>query len=199
MMHRLVDCTLVLLAMALFALPMLAIGLVVAASMGRPVLFRQNRAGLGGIRFELMKFRSMTDSRDSSGALLPDTERVTMLGRILRRSRLDELPELWNILRGDMAIVGPRPLLPDTVAALGEIGKLRSLVRPGLTGLAQVSGNSRLGLQEKVAIDLLYVRERSAMLDANIMLRTPFMMVTGEHIDRKLLEKAHASSGGRFG
>lgn len=198
-MHRSADRMLAAAGLLLFALPMLVIALCVAVSMGRPVLFRQARAGLGGGRFELLKFRSMTDRRDASGALLPDADRVTPLGRLLRRSRLDELPELWNILRGDMAFVGPRPLLPDSISDLGATGALRCSVRPGLTGLAQISGNSLLDMREKVAIDLLYVRERSAVLDVSIMLRTPLMMVAGERIDRSLLEKAHAGSGGGFG
>jgi lipopolysaccharide/colanic/teichoic acid biosynthesis glycosyltransferase len=174
------------------ALPMALIGLLVLLFLGRPVLFRQARAGLGGRPFDLVKFRTMHDACDASGQALPDHARTPAMGRLLRRSRLDELPELWNILRGDMALVGPRPLLPDTIAALGTAGLLRSSVRPGITGLAQVSGNTLLAIEEKLALDLHYVREWSVALDLWIMVQTPLMMIRGERIDSGLLEKAHA-------
>jgi lipopolysaccharide/colanic/teichoic acid biosynthesis glycosyltransferase len=178
---------------------MAVVALVVLISMGRPVLFRQHRAGLGNRPFELVKFRSMRDDRDASGALLPDAARTTRVGAMLRATRLDELPELWNILRGDMAFVGPRPLLPQTLAEFGADGLVRSSVRPGITGLAQVSGNTLLGIGDKLAIDLLYVRNRSLGLDLRIIFRTPLMMLRGERIDPVFLEKAHASDSRRCG
>lgn len=147
---------------------MLMLALIVLVSMGRPVLFRQIRSGRGGASFLMMKFRTMGDARDPSGMLLPDAVRTTAVGRFLRRSRLDELPELVNIVAGDMAIVGPRPLLPGTIAAMGAGGVVRGLVRPGLTGLAQVSGNTLLSMDEKLDFDCWYVRHRSFRLDCVI-------------------------------
>ena len=176
----------------LAAIPMALIAVAVFLFLGRPVLFRQQRAGLGARPFELVKFRSMKDARDSLGRPLPDDMRTSPFGRLLRRSRLDELPELWNILRGDMAFVGPRPLLPETIAALGAEGLRRCSVRPGLTGLAQVSGNTLLSIQEKLDMDLLYVRERDLAMDVRILFQTPLTMVKGEKVDAALLEKAHA-------
>jgi Sugar transferases involved in lipopolysaccharide synthesis len=159
---------------------LLAIGLTVRASLGGPVFFRQWRAGKGGVPFRIIKFRTMTNARDSSGRLLPDEKRTPAVGRLLRRSRLDELPELINIVRGEMAFVGPRPLLPDTVVEMGAAGMLRGSVAPGLTGLAQVSGNTLLSQDEKLAIDLRYVRERTAWLDAAIIVRTVGVVIGGE-------------------
>ena len=178
---------------------MIAVAVAVWAFLGRPVLFRQDRSGLGGRPFRLVKFRSMTDRRDGAGKLLPDEQRLPAFGALLRRSRLDELPELWNIVRGDMAIVGPRPLLPATIDALAAQGLARGAVRPGITGLAQVSGNTLLDMRDKLALDLFYVRCRTWRLDVAIMLRTPLMMMRGERVDTANLEKAYASSRDRCG
>jgi lipopolysaccharide/colanic/teichoic acid biosynthesis glycosyltransferase len=193
---RRVDVLLAAAAILLLALPMLAVAGATALTLGRPILFRQRRAGRGGASFELIKFRTMDERRDASGALLPDEQRTAGLGRWLRRTRLDELPELWNILRGDMSFIGPRPLLPETIASLGREGVLRCAIRPGLTGLAQVAGNSLLDTRQKLAIDLLYVRDRTVALDLHIILRTPVMMMAGERIDAILLERAYARGGG---
>ncbi|WP_345719704.1 sugar transferase [Qipengyuania xiapuensis] len=167
--------------MLLLLAPVAALlALVSLISMGGPVLFRQERSGLHGQPFTMVKFRSMNDARDAEGRLLPDGQRVTAWGRFLRRSRLDELPGLWSIVRGDMAFVGPRPLLPGTIASLGERGRQRGQVRPGLTGWAQVNGNTLLSLDEKVALDLDYVRNASLGLDCRIILRTIAVMIAGE-------------------
>ena len=159
---------------------LLMLALLVLVSMGRPILFRQMRSGKDGRTFKMLKFRSMRDLNDRQGNPLPDEQRVTAVGRFLRRSRLDELPELINILRGDMAFVGPRPLLPHTIAALGEAGRQRGFVRPGLTGLAQVSGNTLLTVEEKLRYDLWYVRNRSLALDAQILMHTVRVVFKGE-------------------
>ncbi|MCJ1960707.1 sugar transferase [Novosphingobium mangrovi (ex Hu et al. 2023)] len=156
------------------------LGLGVALSMGRPVLFRQERSGLHQARFTLLKLRSMRSAFDAAGAPLPDEARVTGLGKFLRRSRLDELPGLWNVVRGDMAFVGPRPLLPETIAQLGERGRQRARVRPGLTGWSQVNGNTLLSLDEKVALDMCYIDNASPRLDMQILLRTFWVMLGGE-------------------
>ncbi|MXP44327.1 sugar transferase [Altererythrobacter sediminis] len=161
---------------------MLAISLVVLFSLGSPVIFRQRRSGKGGHRFTLVKFRSMNDRRDMAGQLLPDEERVTVSGRFLRRTRLDELPGLINVARGEMAFVGPRPLLPETIEGLGRDGRKRGRVRPGLTGWAQVNGNTLLTLKQKVELDLWYVDHHNVWLDAKILLRTVLVMVAGERV-----------------
>ena len=170
------------------AIPLLVvIAILLLLVLGRPILFRQDRAGLNARPFEMVKFRTMSLERDRSGKLLPDDQRLSTLGRLLRRSRLDELPELMNIARGDMAFVGPRPLLPDTIAAMGEGGKRRCAVRPGLTGWAQVSGNTLLSNREKLALDLWYVSHRSPMLDLEILIRTPAVLLLGERRHPKRL------------
>lgn len=179
-MNRL--ATRLLAAAALTALlPLLAIlGLGVLISVGRPVLFRQGRSGLDGRTFILVKLRSMRESTGPSGLPLPDEDRVTPFGRFLRRSRLDELPGLWNVVTGDMALVGPRPLLPETIDGLGATGAARGKVRPGLTGWSQVNGNTLLSLDEKVALDLWYVSHASWRLDARILAMTIKVMAGGE-------------------
>jgi len=196
LMRRTFDALVAGLGLILLAFPMLLIGLAVYGTMGRPVIFRQRRGGLKGTTFEMVKFRTMNKGVDATGLPLPDAERTTRLGAFLRRSRLDELPGLWNILRGDMSVIGPRPLLPSTISAFGSLGQLRSAVKPGLTGLAQIAGNTLLDNEQKLAMDLLYVRERSASLDLLILLRTPLVMIRGEHIDPILMEKADARSCG---
>ena len=161
--------------------PIIAIlAIVTLFTMGRPVLFHQRRAGIDGKSFSMAKFRSMRDAYGPDGQPLPDEERVTAWGRFLRRSRLDELPGLFSIVSGAMAFVGPRPLLPETIAGLGERGKARSQVRPGLTGWAQVNGNTLLSLDEKIALDLHYVRHANLGMDVAIILRTIWVMVGGE-------------------
>ncbi|MDG5750406.1 sugar transferase [Qipengyuania sp. XHP0211] len=186
-------------AVALLALsPVLAAlaGLILVGQ-GRPILFRQARAGRHGVLFTLVKFRSMREMRDAGGRLLPDAERTTAVGAFLRRSRLDELPGLWNVARGDMAWIGPRPLLPETICDLGERGRERSKVRPGLTGYSQISGNTLLDLDDKIALDLWYVKNRSVWLDVEILLRTIGVMLLGErlrHHAKGVIAKGRPSS-----
>lgn len=168
-------------ALLILLAPLLAvIALLVRLSMGRPVLFRQQRSGRGGRTFTLTKFRSMRDASDVAGNPLPDEQRVTSLGRLLRRSRLDELPGLWNVVTGDLAFVGPRPLLPQTIAGLGGAGAERGKVKPGLTGWAQVNGNTLLTLPEKVDLDLWYVAHANWRLDLSILRLTVWVMIVGE-------------------
>lgn len=180
---------------------MLLLAALIRVALGSPVLFVQPRAGIGGRPFRLVKFRTMTDARDRHGALLPDERRLTPLGRLLRRTRLDELPELWNILKGEMALVGPRPLLPATVAGFGEAGQRRGAVRPGLTGWAQVNGNTLLSDEDKLALDLWYVDHRSPWLDARILAKTVVVVLLGERVAVPELEKArlHARGARRGG
>jgi lipopolysaccharide/colanic/teichoic acid biosynthesis glycosyltransferase len=176
---------------------LLLIWIWVRFGLGAPVLFVQQRSGHAGRSFALVKFRSMTDQRDAAGQLLPDTARTPIMGRLLRRSRLDELPELWNILKGEMAIVGPRPLLVATVTALGEQGERRGQVRPGLTGWAQVNGNALLPRDAKVSLDLWYIDHRSFWLDIKIIFRTVLVIVQGEKINFESLERACAGNNHR--
>lgn len=198
-MRQMFERILAALALALLSPLLLFIALAVAASPGTSILFRQQRAGKDGVPFNLVKFRSMSDARDEYGNLLPDAARLTRIGSLLRRTRLDELPELWNIICGEMAFIGPRPLLPETVAAMGQGGERRGRVRPGLTGWAQVNGNSLLSSVEKLSLDLWYVEHRGLGLDAIIVLRTFCVMLVGERINQSSLEKSCAGNSHRRG
>jgi lipopolysaccharide/colanic/teichoic acid biosynthesis glycosyltransferase len=163
------------------AVPLLAlISTLLWFLQGRPVLFHQNRSGRDGVLFRLVKFRSMRDTRDAAGTPLPDAQRVTHIGNFLRKTRLDELPSLWNVITGDLAFIGPRPLLPETIIMLGPPGDARGQVLPGLTGWSQVNGNTLLTLDEKVALDLWYINHRTFRLDGAIILRTLMVMARGE-------------------
>jgi len=146
--------------------------------LGAPVLFRQRRPGLHGVPFTLIKFRSMTDRRDSSGKPLPDSDRLTTLGRWLRVSSLDELPELWHVLTGDMSLVGPRPLLMKYLPLYTPQQARRHDVRPGITGLAQVNGRNGLSWQERFQLDVHYVEHSSLDLDLRILARTVLEVLT---------------------
>lgn len=162
----------------------------VLAHLGRPLMFRQIRMGRHGRRILVPKYRTMSDARDAAGRLLPDALRQTRLSGIIRRLRLDELPQLDRIAAGDMALVGPRPLLPETVQGFGALGDIRNSVRPGLTGWAQVSGNTRLNDAEKLALDLWYVAHRSPGLDLRILRDTLGVALGGERRDESRLRTA---------
>lgn len=151
---------------------LLILCILVRVKLGRPVLFKQERPGMGGKIFTLCKFRTMTDKRDEKGELLSDEERLTPFGKFLRSTSLDELPELFNILKGDMSIVGPRPLLVCYLPWYTEEEKHRHDMRPGLTGLAQVNGRNALGWEERFSFDLKYVRNCSFLMDLKIIVMT---------------------------
>lgn len=190
--HRSADVALSAVAL-LACLPLLLlIAVAVAVTMGRPVLFRQMRMGRHGAPFKLTKFRSMSDARDAQGALLCDAQRTPRMGHFLRRSRLDELPELWLILVGRMSLIGPRPLLPTTVEDMGIDGVRRNQVRPGLTGWAQICGNSSLDNADKLTLDLWYIDNRSVRLDLLIFVKTLALMLLGEKVDHVQLKRAWA-------
>lgn len=144
----------------------------VKKNLGSPVLFRQVRPGLDGKPFEMLKFRSMKDAVDAEGNVLPDSERLTDFGKRLRDSSLDELPELWNVIKGDMSLVGPRPLLMEYLPLYNEEQKRRHQVRPGITGYAQVNGRNAIGWNEKFALDTWYVDNQSLWLDIKILAKT---------------------------
>lgn len=153
--------------------PLLAIAAaVVRISMGRPVLFRQLRAGLGGVPFQLVKLRTMTDRTAGDGALLPDVERLTSTGRVLRTTSIDELPQLWNVLRGDMSLVGPRPLPVRYLDRYTRQEGRRHEVRPGITGLAQISGRNDLGWDKRLALDVWYVDHGRLATDLRVLALT---------------------------
>ena len=153
--------------------PLLLLAVIaVLISMGRPVLFRQVRPGLRGRPFKIIKFRTMANLHDGSGRLLSDAERLTRVGRLLRATSLDELPELWNVLVGEMSLVGPRPLLPLYMDRYSPEQARRHDVRPGLTGWAQINGRNAISWDEKFVYDVWYVDHRSLMLDVKIILLT---------------------------
>ena len=171
-MKRLVD-VLGSSAALLLLLPILVLlAILVFADLGPPVLFRQRRAGRYGRPFEIFKFRTMRDAHDASGTLIPDEKRVTRLGRFLRSTSLDELPGLVNVLRGEMSLVGPRPLYVEYLEHYTAHEARRHEVRPGITGLAQVTGRNALGWEAKLALDVRYVEEHNMWMDFAIMLRT---------------------------
>lgn len=161
---------------------LLLTALLILATMGRPVLFTQLRPGLEGRPFKIVKFRTMADRRGADGVLLPDRERLGRLGRAIRASSLDELPELWNVLRGDMSLVGPRPLLMEYLPLYSADQCRRHQVRPGLTGLAQVGGRNALTWDEKFALDLRYVDQWSMMLDLKILATTIWKVMTRQDV-----------------
>ena len=161
---------------------LLLTALLILATMGRPVLFTQLRPGLEGRPFKIVKFRTMADRRGADGILLPDRERLGRLGRAIRASSLDELPELWNVLRGDMSLVGPRPLLMEYLPLYSADQGRRHQVRPGLTGLAQVGGRNALTWDEKFALDLRYVDQWSMALDLKILATTIWKVMTRQDV-----------------
>lgn len=169
---RLLDFTLSLLALILLSPVMLIIAILVRIKLGTPVIFKQQRPGKNEKIFTLYKFRTMTDKKDENGNLLLDSERLTKFGKLLRSTSLDELPELVNILKGDMAIVGPRPLLVEYLPYYTEEEKHRHDVRPGLTGLAQVNGRNSISWEEKFKDDLKYVNKITFIGDTKIILKT---------------------------
>jgi lipopolysaccharide/colanic/teichoic acid biosynthesis glycosyltransferase len=189
------DLILGLAALILSSWAIALIGLLVLAMDGRPVLFRQVRVGRGGAPFTMFKFRTMRTLYDEAGRLLPDDKRVTALGAFLRRFRLDELPELWLVVTGRMSLVGPRPLPREVLEGLPG-SEERSTLRPGLTGLAQVSGNTQLTNREKIALDLFYRRHWTLGLDIRIMFKTLVMLAFGGHRDDALIDRALAEFGG---
>jgi lipopolysaccharide/colanic/teichoic acid biosynthesis glycosyltransferase len=192
---RAVDVLLVLAAAPLWVPLLLLVGALVCWRLGRPVFFRQARPGFGARPFELVKFRTMTDARDAAGEPLPDAVRLTAFGRWLRSTSLDELPELWNVLLGDMSLVGPRPLLARYLARYSARHHRRHEVRPGLTGLAQVSGRNGLTWAAKLDIDVEYVDRASPGLDLRILLRTVTIVLRRDGIAASGTETAHEFLG----
>ena len=172
MIKRLLDIIIASIALILLSPLYFYVAHKVKKNLGSPVLFRQVRPGLHGKPFEVIKFRSMKDAVDAQGNLLPDSERLTPFGKMLRSSSLDEMPELWNVIKGDMSIVGPRPLLMEYLPLYNQEQAKRHLVRPGMTGHAQVNGRNAISWEEKFKLDTWYVENQSVWLDFKIMLKT---------------------------
>ena len=172
MLKRLLDITIASIALILLSPLYALVAYKVKKNLGSPVLFRQVRPGLHGKPFEMIKFRTMKDAVGEQGSPLPDSERLTSFGQMLRSTSLDEMPELWNVIKGDMSIVGPRPLLMEYLPLYNEQQAKRHNVRPGITGYAQVNGRNAISWEKKFELDTWYVENQSLWLDFKIMLKT---------------------------
>ena len=181
-MKRLFDIAAAACALLVLALPLLVVIWMVRRKLGSPVFFTQVRPGLHGKPFKMVKFRSMTSERGADGELLPDAVRLTPFGRFLRSTSLDELPELWNVLKGDMSLVGPRPLLVEYLPLYSPEQARRHEVRPGITGWAQVNGRNALDWEAKFKLDVWYVDHRSLWLDIKILWLTVKKVLVREGI-----------------
>jgi sugar transferase EpsL len=184
-MKRLFDFLISLILVFMLFPLFIMIAMVVKHKLGSPVLFRQMRPGFKGRPFEIYKFRSLTDEKDEKGNLLPDDERFTPFSSLLRRSSLDELPELINVLKGEMSLVGPRPLLMQYMDRYDEVQTRRHDVRPGITGWAQVNGRNALSWEEKFKMDIWYVGHQNFLLDLKILWLTLFQVFRREGIHQK--------------
>ncbi len=192
---RAADFLLALIALIVLAIPFCVLALLVRTKLGSPVLFKQERPGKNGEIFTLCKFRTMTDERDENGELLPDEERLTKFGRLMRSLSLDELPEIYNILKGDMSFVGPRPLLVRYLPLYNKRQSMRHNVRPGLTGLAQVNGRNLLSWEEKFEWDVNYVENISPWLDIRILFKTVVNVLRREGISSETSATMEAFTG----
>ena len=185
---RAVDLCLSMIAILLLSPVMALVAILVYWKLGSPVLFKQRRSGQNGCLITVVKFRSMTNERDAQGRLLPDIKRLTNFGRMLRRSSLDELPQLFGVLRGEMSLVGPRPLLPEYLPYYTERERKRHLVRPGIAGLAQVGGRNRLPWNARLETDVLYVESQSLSLDTKILAKAVIKALRRSDIDDNSVE-----------
>lgn len=183
MLKRLLDIIIASVALILLSPLYFYVAYKVKKNLGSPVLFRQVRPGLHGKPFEMIKFRTMRDATDAQGNALPDSERLTPFGKMLRSTSLDEMPELWNVIKGDMSIVGPRPLLMEYLPLYNKEQAKRHDVRPGMTGYAQVNGRNAIGWDEKFKLDTWYVENRSLWLDFQIMLQTVKKVIAKDDIN----------------
>ena len=182
MLKRLLDIIIASIALILLSPLYAFVAYKVKKNLGSPVLFRQVRPGLRGKPFEMIKFRTMKDAVDAQGNPLPDSERLTPFGKMLRSTSLDEMPELWNVIKGDMSVVGPRPLLTEYLPLYTEEQAKRHHVRPGMTGHAQVNGRNAIGWEEKFKLDTWYVENQSTRLDFKIMFKTVHKVLAKDDI-----------------
>jgi len=199
MFKRVMDVSIALLLLLALSLPMLIVAVVVRWKMGAPVLFRQTRPGRNKEPFELMKFRTMNDETDSQGSVLPDEARLTPAGRWLRRLSLDELPQLFNVLRGDMSLVGPRPLLMEYLPLYTPEQARRHAVRPGVTGWAQVNGRNAVSWEERFRLDVWYVDHHSFWLDLRILWLTLLRVLRADGINEPGAATMSRFTGSRHG
>ena len=183
MLKRLLDIVIASIALVILSPLYIFVAYKVKKNLGSPVLFRQVRPGLHGKPFEMIKFRTMKDALDEQGNPLPDSERLTPFGKMLRSTSLDEMPELWNVIKGDMSIVGPRPLLMEYLPLYNTEQAKRHNVRPGMTGHAQVNGRNAIGWDEKFKLDTWYVENQSVWLDFKIMLKTVKKVIAKDDIN----------------
>ena len=181
-MKRLLDIIIASIALILLSPLYAFVAYKVKKNLGSPVLFRQVRPGLNGKPFEMIKFRTMKDAVDAEGNPLPDSERLTPFGKMLRSTSLDEMPELWNVIKGDMSVVGPRPLLMEYLPLYNEEQAKRHNVRPGMTGHAQVTGRNAISWEEKFKLDTWYVENQSTVLDFKIMFKTVQKVIAKDDI-----------------
>ncbi|XWN31264.1 MAG: sugar transferase [Devosia sp.] len=181
-MKRLIDILVAGAGLIVLSPLLLVISLLILRQMGAPVFFRQTRPGLHGKPFRMVKFRTMRNALDADGNPLPDAERLTRLGRTLRATSLDELPELWNVLKGDMSLVGPRPLLMEYLPLYSATQARRHEVRPGITGWVQVNGRNAIGWDQKFALDIWYVDNRTLLVDLKILWLTAVKVLQREGI-----------------
>ncbi len=179
-LKRAFDIAVAGLALIVLTPVLLTVAAAVWLSMGSPVLFRQRRPGRDEVPFTMLKFRTMKNDTDAQGRLLPDEQRITWLGSLLRKSSLDELPQLWNVVQGDMSLVGPRPLVMEYLGRYTEEHRRRHLVRPGISGLAQVSGRKNLKFGDRLNLDVWYVDHWSPGLDAKILFKTIGVVMSGK-------------------
>lgn len=184
MIKRCIDIILSVLALILLMPVIIIVCILVKVKLGSPIFFSQERPGLNEQIFKMYKFRSMTDGRDANGVLLPDEQRLTSFGRFLRSSSLDELPELFNVLKGEMSIVGPRPLRVSYLPLYNAQQRVRHNVRPGITGWAQVNGRNNVSWEEKFAMDARYVENQSLLLDLKIIWKTVKVVIKREGINQ---------------
>lgn len=180
---RALDICFSALALVVLSPVLLIVALLVKIKLGSPIIFKQNRPGKDEVIFSMYKFRTMTDAKDANGNYLPDNVRLTKFGQLLRATSLDELPELWNILKGDMSFVGPRPLLVEYLPLYNENQRKRHSVRPGLTGLAQVKGRNAISWQKKFELDIKYINSVSFLCDVSIIFQTVIKVIRSENIN----------------
>ncbi|AOZ05349.1 sugar transferase [Cupriavidus malaysiensis] len=184
-MKRFFDVCVASLLLVLLSVPLLLLMALIRSKLGSPIFFRQIRPGMNGHPFEMIKFRSMSNARGKNGELLSDAERLTDFGRLLRSTSLDELPELWNVLKGDMSLVGPRPLLMEYLPLYSKVQARRHEVRPGITGWAQINGRNSVSWDEKFDMDVWYVDHRSMFLDLRILWLTVRKVLIRDGISAK--------------
>lgn len=187
---RILDRVIAAITLVLIGPILIIVAIAVYSRMGGPILFTQLRSGKEASIFRVYKFRSMTNACDGRGNLLPDEDRLTGLGKFLRRVKLDETLQTWNILTGEMSFVGPRPTLPEQVKDYNDLQKLRLFIRPGLTGWAQVNGNTELTWDERIWLDIWYLHHWSVWLDLTIIIKTLGVVIWGERRNEKALSQA---------